>query len=110
MAIQKLKLPTGGEVIINEWISIPRFSTCEFGSDTDVNLRIFNYIVGSRVPQQGTIPVAFANRIATTTDTNQSTKARGSTRTKHTWCTRSPMSSGDSTTRTFPVALPRVSS
>lgn len=76
MAIQKLKLPTGEVVSIDEWIAIPRYSTIEFGSDVDPNLRAFSYVVGQRVPQQGTIPAAFAGRNATETDTNQTTRTR----------------------------------
>lgn len=76
MAIEKIRMPDGSEVIIDEWISIPRYSTIEFGDDVDVNLRAFTYVVGSRVPQQGTIPAAFTNRNATETDTNQTTRTR----------------------------------
>lgn len=76
MAIQQLRLPNGEVVVIDEWISIPRFSVIEFGNDVDVNLRAFTYIIGQPVPQQGTIPVAFANRNSTITDTNQTTRTR----------------------------------
>ncbi len=76
MAIEKLRLPDGNEVVIDEWISIPRFSVIEFGADRDVNLRAFSYLIGNPIPQQGTIPAAFAGRNATETDTNQTTRTR----------------------------------
>lgn len=75
MSIQSIRLPDGTQVVVNEWIGIPKFSTIEFGSDVDVNLRAFTYVVGNRVPQQGTIPVG-ANRTADEKDTNVTTRNR----------------------------------
>jgi hypothetical protein len=72
-----IRLPTGDVVKLDEWTgAIPRYSTVEWGAGTDVSLRAFNYVVGARVPQQGTIPAAFANRTATETDTNQRSRSR----------------------------------
>jgi hypothetical protein len=75
MSIQQIRLPDGTEVVVNEWIGIPKFSTIEFGAGLDVNLRAFTYVVGNRVPQQGTIPVG-ANRTADEKDTNITTRNR----------------------------------
>lgn len=75
MSIQSIRLPDGTEVVVNEWIGIPKFSTVEFGADVDPNIRAFTYVVGNRVPQQGTIPVG-GNRTANERDTNITTRNR----------------------------------
>lgn len=72
MAIEEIRLQDGTKIIIDEWISIPRYSTIEFNAGVDVNLRAFTYVVGANVPQQGGIPT----RTATQTDTNQTTRTR----------------------------------
>jgi len=73
MAIETIRLPDGSQIVLDEWISIPRYSTIEF-ADVDVNMRAFTYVVGANIPQQGTIPGG--GRTSTETDTNQTTRTR----------------------------------
>ena len=87
MAIDKIKLPDGREVAISEWLHWPLFSTIEgqggvapgadgLGNGVAIDLKMFSYVVGARVPQAGTVPAAFANRMATESDTNQVARSR----------------------------------
>lgn len=74
MAIKKVHLPDGSEVVIDEWLHWPQFSTVEFAGGVALNLRAFTYVTGQRVPQQGA--VAGGPRTATEVDTNQVARAR----------------------------------
>lgn len=71
MAIKKVRLPDGSEVVIDEWLHWQQFSTIEFAAALQVNLRAFTYVQGQVVPQQGLAP-----RNATESDTNQVAKTR----------------------------------
>lgn len=71
MAIKKVRLPDGSEVVIDEWLHWQQFSTIEFAQAIQVNLRAFTYVQGQVVPQQG-----LAQRNATESDTNQVAKTR----------------------------------
>jgi len=72
MAIKKVTLPDGTNVVIDEWLHYPLFSTVELGStgtDGDAaNLRAFSYVQGQRVPATTNVPVP--NRLADARDTN----------------------------------------
>jgi hypothetical protein len=74
MAIKKVHLPDGSEVVIDEWLDWPQFSTVEFAAASAINLRAFTYVTGQRVPQQGAVPGGPRN--ANDSDTNQVTRAR----------------------------------
>jgi len=80
MAIKNIVLPMLGpdgkpmQVVIDEWLHYPLFSTIEIGisgtapitSSDAINLRAFSYIVGNRVPATQSI----APRLADERDTN----------------------------------------
>jgi hypothetical protein len=72
MAIKKVTLPDGTNVVIDEWLHYPLFSTIELGSTSGngdaVNLRAFSYVQGQRVPATTNVPVP--NRLADARDTN----------------------------------------
>ncbi len=84
MAIKTLTLPDGRIVTIDECLHWPIYSTGEveggvaplgvlgLGSSAKINLQLFGYVVGDRVPVNGTIVA----RNATVTDTNQVAKTR----------------------------------
>ncbi len=72
MAIKKVHLPDGSDVVIDEWLHWPTFSTIEFAAGVALNLRAFTYVQGQNVPQQG----ALVPRTATETDTNQVSRTR----------------------------------
>lgn len=74
MAIKKVHLPDGSEVVIDEWLHWPQFSTIEFGAGVALNLRAFTYVQGQNVPQQGAVPGG--PRTATEADTNQVSRTR----------------------------------
>lgn len=74
MAIKKVHLPDGSDVVIDEWLHWPTFSTIEFGAGVALNLRAFTYVQGQNVPQQGVVPGGA--RTATETDTNQVSRTR----------------------------------
>lgn len=74
MAIKKVHLPDGSDVVIDEWLHWPTFSTIEFAAGVALNLRAFTYVQGQNVPQQGAIPGG--PRTATETDTNQVSRTR----------------------------------
>ena len=74
MAIKKVRLPTGEEVTIDEWLHWPQYSTIEFGVAVNVSLRAFTYVQGQNVPLQGVVPGG--RRTATETDTNQVSRTR----------------------------------
>lgn len=89
MAIKTITLPDGRTVTIDEWLHWPIYSTCEIeggigaapplnlGNSANVNLTLFSYVVGTRVPQsRAAVASALAPRNATTTDTNQVAKTR----------------------------------
>lgn len=71
MAMESVRLPNGEEVVFDEWLHYPNFSTLEFASTAAVNLRIFTYTVGDRVPSTG-----LTTRTANEADTNQVAKGR----------------------------------
>ena len=72
MAIKKVTLPDGTNVVIDEWLHYPLFSTIEIGSNgisgDAANLRAFSYVQGQRVPATTNVPVP--NRLADARDTN----------------------------------------
>lgn len=74
MAIQKIRLPNGQTLNLEEWLHWPSFSVVECAAGSNVNLRAFSYVVGDRVPQAGA--VAGGPRSATESDTNWVTKSR----------------------------------
>lgn len=74
MAIKTVHLPDGSEVVIDEWLDWPQYSTVEFAAASAINLRAFTYVTGQRVPQQGVIPGGARN--ANDADTNQVTRSR----------------------------------
>lgn len=65
MAIKEIRLPDGRNVVIDEWLHWPLYSTVEFASTAGVQLRAFSYVRGQRVPSNG-----LATRLATQADTN----------------------------------------
>lgn len=87
MAIDTIKLPDGREVSLSEWLHWPLFSTIEgqgglnagadplnLGNGVSIDLLLFTYVVGARVPQAGIVPTP--GRMATESDTNQVARAR----------------------------------
>ncbi len=74
MAIKKVHLPDGSEVVIDEWLHWPQFSTVEFAAGITINLRAYTYVAGQRVPQQGAVPGGA--RTSTEADTNQVARTR----------------------------------
>lgn len=70
-AFKQIRLPDGQEIIIDEWLHEPLYSTIEFAAGVIINLRAFTYIQGQRVPSQG-----LAARTATESDTNITTRTR----------------------------------
>jgi hypothetical protein len=72
MAINKVQLPDGTEVVIDEWLHYPLFSTIQIGSlggtGDSTNLRAFSYVQGMRVPS--TTNVTGGTRLADARDTN----------------------------------------
>lgn len=72
MAINKVQLPDGTEVVIDEWLHYPLFSTIQIGSTggngDSTNLRAFSYVQGMRVPS--TTNVTGSTRLADARDTN----------------------------------------
>lgn len=71
MAMEKYRLPNGDEIVFDEWLHYPIFSTIEFDNAASINLRAFTYVAGQRVPSVGLTP-----RIADDSDTNQTAQAR----------------------------------
>ena len=74
MAIKKVHLPDGSEIVIDEWLHWFQFSTIEFAAGVNLNLRAFTYVQGQNVPQQGAVPGGA--RTATESDTNQVSRTR----------------------------------
>jgi hypothetical protein len=87
MAIDKIKLPDGTEVSLSEWLHWPLFSTVEaqgglnfatdpllLGNGVSVDMKLFSYVAGARVPQTGIVPSP--GRMATDSDTNQVARSR----------------------------------
>lgn len=68
MAVKEIRLPDGRNVVIDEWLHWPLYSTVEFAGGASINLRAFSYVRGQRVPVAGTIPGS--PRLATAADTN----------------------------------------
>ena len=69
MAIKRIKVAEGQEIVIDEWLHWPTFSTIEGAAGVNMDLRAFSYVVGQNVPQAGA--VAGGTRTATPADTNQ---------------------------------------
>lgn len=67
MAVKEIRLPDGRNVVIDEWLHWPLYSTVEFASTAGVQLRAFSYVRGQRVPSNGLL-----SRLATQADTNMS--------------------------------------
>ena len=67
MAVKEIRLPDGRNVVIDEWLHWPLYSTVEFASTAGVQLRAFSYVRGQRVPSNG-----LPSRLATQSDTNMS--------------------------------------
>ena len=74
MAIKSIRLPDSTVVEIDEWLQWPAFSTIEASKDATLDLRLFSYVVGGRVPTAG--QVAGGQRNATITDTNWVSRSR----------------------------------
>jgi hypothetical protein len=74
MAIDKIRLPDSTVVIIDEWLQWPAFSTFEASKDAALDVRIFSYVVGGRLPTSGT--VVGGRRDANITDTNWVARSR----------------------------------
>ena len=73
MAIRSVRLPDGTDVVIDEWLDWPQYSTVEFAAGAQLNkFQAYTYLVGQRVPQIGALTV----RNATVADTNQVVRAR----------------------------------
>jgi hypothetical protein len=72
MAINKVQLPDGTEVVIDEWLHYPLYSTIQIGSTggngDSTNLRAFSYVQGMRVPSTTNAPLN--TRLADARDTN----------------------------------------
>lgn len=71
MAMDTVRLPNGEEVVFDEWLHFPQYSTVEWASTASVNLRAFTYVAGQRVPSVG-----LAARTSDESDTNQVAKGR----------------------------------
>jgi len=65
MAVKEIRLPDGRNVVIDEWLHWPLYSTVEFAATAGVQLRAFSYVRGQRVPSNG-----LGSRLATQADTN----------------------------------------
>ncbi len=74
MAIKEIRLPDSTVVVIDEWLQWPAFSTFEAAKDAALDVRIFSYVVGGRIPQSGT--EAGGRRDANITDTNWVARSR----------------------------------
>jgi hypothetical protein len=74
MAIKQVRLPDGTVVEFDEWLQWPAFSTFEASSDASLDIRLFSYVVGGRLPQAGA--VVTGPRDATITDTNWVARSR----------------------------------
>ena len=74
MAITQIRLPDSTTVTIDEWLQWPAFSTFEASKTSALNVRIFSYVVGGRVPASGS--VAGGPRQANITDTNWIARSR----------------------------------
>ncbi len=53
MAIKQIRLPDSTVVEIDEWLQWPAFSTFEAAADSTLDVRLFSYVVGGRVPASG---------------------------------------------------------
>lgn len=74
MAIKTIHLPNGEDVVIDEWLHWPQFSTIEMAAGASINLRAFTYVQGQRIPQTPGVPGG--SRTATEVDTNQVARTR----------------------------------
>lgn len=74
MAIKQIRLPDSTVVEIDEWLTWPAFSTFEASSAAALDVRLFSYVVGNRIPQNGAVPGGA--RDATITDTNWESRSR----------------------------------
>lgn len=69
MAMQKVRLPDGSDVVFDEWLHYSIYSVVEFAAASNINLTAFTYVVGQRVAQTAGVPGGPRN--ATNADTNQ---------------------------------------
>ena len=81
MAIKTIKLPTGEEIAVDEWLHWPIFSTLlgqgnvnNTGNGASIQLNAFTYTVSGRIPVAGNPPGG--PFIARTTDTNLVVKSK----------------------------------
>jgi hypothetical protein len=74
MALNKIRLPNGEELVIDEWLHWPQFSTIEFAAGIAINLRAFTYVAGQQIPQAGAVPGG--KRTSNESDTNQTARTR----------------------------------
>lgn len=75
MAIREVRLPDGTNVVIDEWLDWPQYSTVEFAAGAQLSkFSAYTYVVGQRIPQTGA--VTGGPRTATDADTNQVARAR----------------------------------
>lgn len=74
MAIKQIRLPDSTVVEIDEWLQWPAFSTFEAAANATLDVRLFSYVVGGRLPASGN-PVTGA-RDANIADTNWIARSR----------------------------------
>lgn len=72
MAIEQINLPDGTVIKVDEWVQWPVYSTFEQDKTRAVNVRLFSYVVGARVPSSGTV----GRRSANLADTNWQARGR----------------------------------
>lgn len=84
MAIKTITLPNGSEVVIDEWLHWPIYSSLVgqgdvggSGNGANIDLRAFTYVVGDRIPKAGNpVDPTGTNFTSRTSDTNQVVRSR----------------------------------
>lgn len=85
MAIKTIQLPNGQEIVIDEWLHWPLYSSlvgqgnipASPGNGASIDLKAFTYVVGERIPRAGNpVDPTGTNFVARTSDTNQVVKSR----------------------------------
>lgn len=78
MAIEKIRLTDGTEINVEEWLHWPLFSTGLGQGNVNGNgngaggeLRLFQYVVGDKLPQMGSLGLTGSAATAGVSDTNQ---------------------------------------
>lgn len=71
---KQIRLPDGSIIEIDEWLTWPAFSAFEASKLASLDVRLFSYVVGNRLPQAGA--VVTGPRSATITDTNWQSGSR----------------------------------